>query len=82
MSTTQSAYDEMLSFMRSGPKLEQIIHYQHSSDTLARIAYLKRAAKGGTISREEMHELREFKRIEHFMQLLRIRAMRRLGWLS
>lgn len=81
MFTTQTAYDEMLSFMRSGPSLEQIISYQHSADTLARVAYLKRGAKTVTLNEAEWRELKEFKRIEHFMQSLRIRAMRRLGWL-
>jgi hypothetical protein len=75
----QAAYDEILSFITSGPSLEAIANFQHSAETLRRVAYLQRKAQQAVLSPQEAQELREFRRAEYLVDMLRVRAIRRLG---
>lgn len=74
-----NAYDEILEFVTSSPTLEQIVDFQHSPETLARVAYLQQADQDGTITLEEINELGEFERARHTITQLKVRARRRLG---
>lgn len=72
------AYDEILDFVISAPTLEQIVAFQHSDETIARVRYLESAEHSERISHEEAEELREFRKSAYFIEQLKIRAQRRL----
>ena len=74
-----SAYDEILDFVTSSPTLEEIIAFQHSTETLDRVSYLRHMDAGGTGTQEEKHELREFEKAAYFIDQLKVRAQRRLS---
>jgi len=73
------AYDEILDFVTSAPKLEQIIAYEHSNETIERVEYLKQAEEQGALTEDEQDELQEFRRASDFMEQLKLRARRRLA---
>jgi hypothetical protein len=74
-----NAYDELLDFVTSGPTLQQIVDFQHSTQTLERVQYLLWLEETQTYSPEEHEELREFHKAAYFIEQLKIRARRRLG---
>lgn len=74
-----NAYDELLDFVTSGPTLEQIVEFQHSSQTLERVHYLNWLHEHQQESPEDREELREFHKAAYFIEQLKIRAKRRLG---
>lgn len=73
------AIDEILDFVTSSPTLEEIVSFTYSDETLERVSYLSEQETSGSLSQEEIEELREFKRAAHVMEQLKIRAQRRLG---
>jgi len=73
-----NAFDEILDFITSGPTLEQIIDFAPSEKTSKRVHYLLEAQDNGTLSPDEKAELEEFARADHFMEMLKVRARRRL----
>ena len=72
------AYDEILDFLTSGPNLEQIVAFEHSPQTLARVQQLVEREAAESMTPEEREELREFRKAEYFFEQLKIRAQRRL----
>jgi len=76
---TQHAIDEILDFVTSSPSLEAIVNFTYSDETLERVSYLSEQETTSTLTQDEAHELREFKRAAHVMEQLKIRAQRRLG---
>lgn len=73
------AIDEILDFVTSAPKLDEIIDFAYSDETVERVNYLNERQTAGELSREEQDELREFERAAHVMEQLKIRARRRMG---
>lgn len=73
-----NAFDELLDFITSGPTLEEIIDFSLSEKTAARVTYLLEAQDSGKLSPDEKSELEEFARAEHFIEMLKVRAQRRL----
>ena len=76
---SSTAYDEVLDFITSTPTLEQIINFEHSPKTVARVNYLLQCVEDDTITDSEREELREFSRADELIEQLKIRAKRRLG---
>ncbi len=74
-----TAYEEILDFITTGPSLEAIVDFQLSEETMYRVAYLLKREDAGLATADEVEELREFTKSDHFMQQLKIRARRRLG---
>lgn len=74
----QTACDEMVAFVTSGPTLREIIGFHHSDETVKRVIYLVDAYHLGTLSEREERELRRFYKYEHFVDELKRRAYRRL----
>lgn len=73
-----TAYEEILDFVTSGPSLTEIVVFQHSFETVTRVNYLEGGENTNTLSHEEEHELREFRKASYFVEQLKIRARRRL----
>lgn len=73
------AFDELLDFVTSSPTLEQIIHFQHSPETLERVAYLRSVEESGNLTEQETYELVEFEKAAYFMEQLKVRAERRMN---
>lgn len=73
-----NAYEELLDFVTSAPSLYQIVEFQHSVETLARVNYLEQLEMTGAIGEAELHELREFRKAAYFVEQLKHRARRRL----
>jgi hypothetical protein len=76
---SSTAYDEILDFITSAPSLEQILNFEHSPKTVARVNYLLECVDDDTITDLERDELKEFSRANELMEQLKVRAKRRLG---
>jgi len=72
------AFDEVLDFVTSSPKLQEILEFQHSPETLARVAYLRGTGEMDGLNENELFELKEFEKADYFMRQLKLRAQRRL----
>ena len=73
-----TAYDEILDFITSGPSLEEIAAFELSEQTASRVHNLLEKQSNGQITPAEEDELEEFARAEHLIEKLKIRAQRRL----
>ena len=73
-----NAFDEILDFITSGPTLEEIVDFSLSEKTASRVNYLLETQTSGKLSADEKSELEEFARAEHFVEMLQVRARRRL----
>jgi hypothetical protein len=71
-------YDEVLDFLLSAPTPEQVAAFHASGTTQARVDYLLERNRSGVMSPEEKAELDEFMRVEHFVRMLKIRALQKL----
>jgi hypothetical protein len=72
------AYKEILEFITSTPTLHQIIAFEHSRETIARVVYLQQLEAQSRLNKNEMNELREYRKAAHFIEQLKLRAERRL----
>lgn len=79
MTTYEQAYDEYLEFLTSAPSLEQIVDFEPSVETQMRIQHLFDIQDSGMLSNEEKVELDEYTKAAHFMDMLKVRARRKLG---
>ena len=75
-------YDEIVRFLTSQPTVDEIVSYDLSSAGKLRVRRLLEAQRQGTISREDQAELKEFFRVEGFLDKLKARAQRRLNTLN
>ena len=73
------AYDEYLEFLTSGPSLDDIIDFRPSSETRARAQYLFDNHDADLLSYEEHQELSEYAKAVYFMEMIKLRARRKLG---
>jgi hypothetical protein len=80
MATVQytSITDEVLDFLVSGPTPEQIIVFHASERAQDRLRTLLDINRSGTLTAEQMAELDEMNRINHFFTLIKARAMKLL----
>jgi hypothetical protein len=72
------AYRELLDFLTSQPSLEQIVNFSPSEQAVERLRYLIRISRERVLNVDERFELDEYTRMDHFMQMLKRRARRRL----
>ena len=73
-----SITDEVLDFLVSAPTPEQITAFHASDSAQDRLRTLLDINRNGTLTAEEKAELDEMHRINHFVILVKARAMRRI----
>ena len=71
-------FSEMLDFMVTSPSPEDIIAFKPSASLEARLAELMLKNKQETLTPVEQHELDGFLQLNHFMNMLKIRARQKL----
>jgi hypothetical protein len=76
--TAPIVFEEVIDFLVSGPDSEAIVAFQPSEALKQRSHYLLERNRQDTLSAEEWAELDEFSRMNHFMNMLKIRARQRL----
>lgn len=72
-------FDEVVDFLASGPDSAAIIAFQPSEMLKQRLSYLLERNRQDMLSVEERSELDEFTRMNHFMNMLRVRARQKLA---
>lgn len=75
---TVDATSEVLNFLTSRPSLEEIIQFRPSAAAQTRLGQLLEQNREGSLNDQERAELEEFSRVDHFVTLLKIHALRRL----
>jgi hypothetical protein len=73
------AYDEYLEFLTSSPSLEEIVNFEPAPDTKERAQHLFDTHDADTLTEEERLELDEYAKAVYFMEMIKIRARRKLG---
>lgn len=76
--TPDPLFDEVIDFLASAPGLEQIIAFQPSEALQQRSHYLLERNRQDVLTAEERAELEEFTRMNHFVNMVKIRARQRL----
>lgn len=71
-------FDEILDFLASTPTPETIIAFRPSAELQARASELLDKNRRGNLGDEELKELEEIDRMNHFMSMLKIRARKKL----
>lgn len=72
-------FNEILDFLASTPTPEKIIAFRPSDQLEQRLSYLLEQNSGDALTAEEQRELDEFLRMNHFMNMLKIRARQKLA---
>ena len=72
-------FDDVIDFLASAPTSEQIIAFEPPESLKQRLAYLLEQNRHDVLSSEERSELDEFLRMDHFMNMLKLRAREKLG---
>lgn len=72
-------FAEILDFLVSAPSREAIIAFKPSSRMEARLADLMYKNKQGTLNEDERQELEAFMQLNHFVNMLKIRARKKLA---
>ncbi|MBX3084158.1 MAG: hypothetical protein KF716_21160 [Anaerolineae bacterium] len=70
--------DEFIEFLLSSPSLAQIVEFRVSETAQARLRYLLDANRNALLTPDERAELDEISRVEHFVTLVKARAMKKL----
>lgn len=73
-----SIFSEILDFMVSSPSPEDIIAFKPSLELEARLTELLTKNKQDALIDEEQEELESFLQLNHFVNMLKIRARRKL----
>mgnify|MGYP001090397948 CR=1 FL=1 len=71
---TQTAFEELISFLATSPSQAEIVAYQPPTLLQARMSELLEKNRHGTLSGEESTELDEFLRMNRFMSRLQAKA--------
>lgn len=72
-------FSEILDFLASTPTPERIITFRPSDQLEQRLSYLLEQNGEDALTAEEQRELDEFLRMNHFMNMLKIRARQKLA---
>jgi len=72
------AFDEIIGFVAAGASREEVLRFQESDKTKARVEHLVRKEKTEGLLPEETRELDDYLRLEHLMRMAKARA-RSLG---
>lgn len=76
---TETLFSEIIEFLASTPTPERIIAFKPSEQLEQRLEYLLVQNRHDALTSEERYELDEFLRMNHFMNMLRIRAREKLA---
>ena len=79
VASPNTLFDEVIDFLASAPRAEQIIALEPSEALKERSHYLLERNRQDTLTTEERAELDEFTRLNHFVNMLKIRARQRLA---
>jgi hypothetical protein len=79
VSTPNGMFDEVIGFLAAAPGIEEIVAFQPSETLKERSRYLLERNRLDTLTGEERAELDEFTRMNHFINMLKIRARQRLA---
>jgi hypothetical protein len=71
-------FDEILDFLASTPTPEAILAFRPSVALQNRASQLLDKNRAGNLSDDELKELEEIDRMNHFMSMLKIRAQKKL----
>ncbi len=72
-------YDEMIDFITSAPRPEEIVSFTPSKKAEQRLEYLQFKRREEGLTEEELHELEQFVLIEHIMRMAKAKAKQRLA---
>ena len=75
----QRPFDEIVEFITSAPKPEDIIAFHPSAASQARVSFLLSKNSESDLTAEEKRELEQYLMIEHLMRLAKTRARKRLA---
>jgi len=76
---TYRAFDEIIDFITSFPKTEQVLAYQPSPTSVQRLELLLDKKQEEQLNDEEAHELDQFLMVEHLMRIARKKARKQAG---
>ena len=71
-------FDEIIEFLTSTPSPEAILSFEPSETLQQQAHYLMERNRNDALTTEERDELDEFLRMNHFMNMLKIRARQKL----
>jgi hypothetical protein len=72
------AFEEIVGFVAAGATREEVLRFQASAETKARVEFLIHKEKTEGLLPEESSELDDYLRLEHLMRMAKARA-RSLG---
>ena len=75
---TYRAFDEIIDFITSIPKPEQVLAYKPSNLAQSRLAELLDKKQNIALNESELHELEQFLMIEHVMRMAKIKARKQV----
>ena len=75
----EALFAEVIDFLASTPTPEQIVDFKPSDKLEQRLTYLLEQNCHDSLAAEERSELDEFLRMNHFMNMLKIRARQKLA---
>jgi hypothetical protein len=75
----ETLFTEIVDFLASAPTPEDLIAFKPSGHLEQRLSYLLDQNRNGALSAEERQELDEFMRMNHFMNMIKIRARQKLA---
>ncbi|MEQ8676188.1 MAG: hypothetical protein RLP44_09875 [Aggregatilineales bacterium] len=79
ISHPETLFDEVIDFLTSSPSPEQIIEFEPSARLSTRLHYLLDQNQADEITSEEQSELDEFLQMNHFVNMLKIRAREKVA---
>lgn len=74
MGSMSWAYDEIVDFIAGGSTQAEVMSFQPSEETRAKVWDLLERAKTGSLLEEEREDLNHFLELEHIMRLAKARA--------
>ena len=72
-------YDEMIDFITSVPRPEEIISFSPSEASQLRLEDLQFKRREEGLTEDELHELEQFIMVEHIMRIAKVKAKKRLA---
>lgn len=74
----QKAYEEVVEFIARGTTPDNVVAFQPSDATKARVGELIARHKNGGLSEDEQSELEHYLQLEHGLRLVKARARKHL----
>jgi hypothetical protein len=68
------AFEEIVDFVAAGASRQEVLRFQASDETIARVEQLIRKEKSDGLMPEESSELDDYLRLEHLMRMAKTRA--------